>query len=54
MKAALERSVMPIPMRVGRPVIPRVWPENTPKKDTNRKEQDEQIQEQFLFGEMAI
>jgi hypothetical protein len=54
MKASLERSVMPIHMRVGRPLMPRMWPENTTKKDTSRKEQDGQIQDQLLFGDVQM
>jgi hypothetical protein len=49
-KAALERSVQPVHMKVGRPVVPRMWPESGGKRDMQKGQHDEQIQEQMLFG----
>jgi hypothetical protein len=51
MKAALERSTQPIHQRVGRPINPRMLPMSLAHHDVDMRQQDEQIQEELLFGE---
>jgi hypothetical protein len=53
MKAALERSVLPIHQRTGRPVNARMLPGSSAHHNVDLKQQDEQIQEQLLFGEVG-
>jgi hypothetical protein len=52
MKAALERSVQPIHQRVGRPLVARMWPESSTKKNLSKKEEEDEAQEQLLYGEL--
>jgi flagellar biosynthesis GTPase FlhF len=49
-KAAFERSVQPIHQRMERPLNPRILPTSMARHSVDQRDQDEEIQDQMLFG----